>query len=281
MAINREPESIEERAVEDSAVRRTPVDLDDAYELQDHEFTLEPEDPPSEASWPSDEHTAPWSTLPPLPAWASHARALLEPPTVPASTHAHYDDMPTPVHQEIIPCSPGELRALREELAASAREANALQAHAEDLERSLDRATRALADAERRREDEGAAQAGRIDGQAFRIADLEASVRELQAALSARSDDAGPRAAAARPARKRIPTVRDDLQQIEGIGKRFAERLNELGIRTFAQVAKLGPGASARVADQLGITTQRIAREGWIKQARKLQAKSTGTRPRR
>src|SRR5262245_25861774 len=84
MPITREPHSVDDHASEESAVRRAPLDQDDAYELADHEFTLVAEDAADDSrGWPYDEHTAPWSTLPPLPPWATKARALLEPPTLP------------------------------------------------------------------------------------------------------------------------------------------------------------------------------------------------------
>jgi predicted flap endonuclease-1-like 5' DNA nuclease len=71
----------------------------------------------------------------------------------------------------------------------------------------------------------------------------------------------------------RRPLARDDFQRIDGIGKRLAERLEESGIRTFAQLAALEKKELARVAKQVGVTPERIAREGWLKQARKLKSK--------
>lgn len=96
MPMNRESQPSDPHE-ETSAVRRSPLDSeDDAHELQEHEFTLEPED---DGAGPFDEHTAPWGTLPlpPLPPWATTARALLEPPTLPGqAAGVFYDEHPTP-----------------------------------------------------------------------------------------------------------------------------------------------------------------------------------------
>jgi predicted flap endonuclease-1-like 5' DNA nuclease len=72
--------------------------------------------------------------------------------------------------------------------------------------------------------------------------------------------------------RRAVP--RDDLQRIDGIGKRLSERLHSKGIRSFAQLAALRASDLPRFAKQLGVTPERIAREGWIRQARKLETRA-------
>jgi predicted flap endonuclease-1-like 5' DNA nuclease len=377
MPINREPESIDDHGTEESAVRRTPLDQEEAYELQDHEFTLVAEEP-VESGWPFDEHTAPWSTLPPLPAWATKARALLEPPTLPRPLN---DETPTLVEDDGTHFSATALRALREELAQSAREAHARQEHIEQLERTLANAVQARAEAELKRGMATAELLGRVQGQAARIRELEETVRELEvvrvepvvaeaepalevvapAQLAIVESDAGVRladelpgvasdsdadlettvewitnaapsvevtieidpnddsvelsstaalsgettleidpdtdlmeadapgpdvpdataeelpAAVSGPTRasttKSRRIARDDLQLIAGIGKRLEQRLNENGIRTFARIGAFRPAEIARVAKQIGVSPERIAREGWVRQARALKKK--------
>ncbi|RIK35618.1 MAG: hypothetical protein DCC55_29765 [Chloroflexi bacterium] len=72
------------------------------------------------------------------------------------------------------------------------------------------------------------------------------------------------------PAKEAINEVvqRDPLEQIEGIGPVFAQRLHEAGIFTFDQLAAATPTA-VRAALQLE-QTQRIDAEAWIAQAQSL-----------
>jgi predicted flap endonuclease-1-like 5' DNA nuclease len=450
MPITREPQSIDDPGSEESAVRRTPLDQDDAYELQDHEFTLVADEPVEKHGWPYDEHTAPWSTLPPLPAWAANARALLEPPTLPRPLN---DETPTLVEEASGAFSATALRALREELAQSAREAHAQQEQIEQLQRSLASAVAARAEAELKGGQTTAELLGRVSGQAARIRELEAALEdmasrreELEAAVKAakaseeearaaalaavaameQMQSAAAQAAAAqarveaaapvhaapieaapvhaapieatpvhaapmeaaqpahataeapqleasvnapsalaepaivasdsdtdlettvewitnaapsvevtievdedsvelltaampgpettleidpdtdlfdaetsdsdtselpaieprtKPGVRRRAVPRDDLQRIDGIGKGLSERLHSKGIRSFAQLAAVRAGDLPRFAKQLGVTPERIAREGWIRQARKLktrkakQASKRATKP--
>jgi hypothetical protein len=63
----------------------------------------------------------------------------------------------------------------------------------------------------------------------------------------------------------------DDFTLIKGIGPTIAARLRDIGIMTFAQLADLTPDEIAiRV---VGLSAKRIAREKWIKQARKHASK--------
>jgi len=61
----------------------------------------------------------------------------------------------------------------------------------------------------------------------------------------------------------------DDLKQINGIGPKLEERLHELGIYHFSQIAALSDGDAARIDDHLK-SKGRIQREGWIEQAKNL-----------
>ncbi len=62
----------------------------------------------------------------------------------------------------------------------------------------------------------------------------------------------------------------DDLERIRGIGPVLKQRLNGLGITTFAQIATFTDADLARIDDVLDFKG-RIAREGWVEQAKALR----------
>jgi len=64
---------------------------------------------------------------------------------------------------------------------------------------------------------------------------------------------------------------RDDLKRIRGIGPKLERKLNGLGYRTYQQIARWGPEDIGRVEDTLGDFADRIRRDDWIGQARRLQ----------
>ena len=68
----------------------------------------------------------------------------------------------------------------------------------------------------------------------------------------------------------------DDLKKISGVGPFLEGKLNALNIYTFEQVAALSP----EVIEELGATLEsladRIIREDWVGQAKKLYAAKTG-----
>jgi hypothetical protein len=68
---------------------------------------------------------------------------------------------------------------------------------------------------------------------------------------------------------------RDDLKLINGIGKAVEDRLHDHGIYTFAQLVALSPAdIAAAVAGLAGLSAERIMKQDWIGQARKLTSKS-------
>lgn len=72
----------------------------------------------------------------------------------------------------------------------------------------------------------------------------------------------------------RLPET-DDLKLINGIGPAVERRLNGIGIFAFAQLAALSPAdIAAAVADLSGLSAERIIKQDWISQARKLAAES-------
>ena len=62
----------------------------------------------------------------------------------------------------------------------------------------------------------------------------------------------------------------DDLKRINGIAPKLEQRLNDLGVFHFWQIAKLSKEDTASIEKSLSITG-RIERDGWVAQARKLQ----------
>jgi hypothetical protein len=59
----------------------------------------------------------------------------------------------------------------------------------------------------------------------------------------------------------------DDLRSIRGIGRETARRLQEAGVRTFADLAGRSPG---EIAGKARVQVSRVEREDWIAQARAL-----------
>ena len=76
------------------------------------------------------------------------------------------------------------------------------------------------------------------------------------------------------------PPEVDDLKLINGIGPAVERRLHGVGIFTFAQLAALSPAdIAAAVADLAGLSAERIIKQDWIGQARKLAEGSKPTEP--
>ncbi len=70
----------------------------------------------------------------------------------------------------------------------------------------------------------------------------------------------------------------DDLQEISGVGPYLEGKLNAFGIYTFQQVAALGPDVIDQLGDTFGSFSDRIVREDWVEQARKLNEAKRGHR---
>lgn len=64
----------------------------------------------------------------------------------------------------------------------------------------------------------------------------------------------------------------DDLKQISGVGPKIEQVLNAKGIRSFAMVAGWSDEDAAHIDAELGFDG-RIARDGWVAQAKALVAK--------
>ena len=70
----------------------------------------------------------------------------------------------------------------------------------------------------------------------------------------------------------------DDLKEISGVGPYLEGKLNAFGIYTFQQVAALEPDVIEQLGETFGSFSDRINREDWIGQARKLNEAKPGYR---
>ncbi len=68
--------------------------------------------------------------------------------------------------------------------------------------------------------------------------------------------------------------VKDDLKCIRGIGPYLEQRLNEIGITTYSQIAKFNEVEINFVSQNIGPFPTRIKRDNWMKSAKQLLNKS-------
>ncbi len=92
------------------------------------------------------------------------------------------------------------------------------------------------------------------------VPEAETPVVELKAKV-AREKSATPRAAKAVKA--------DDLKAISGIGPKLEQVLNGMGLKRYADIAALTDADAERIEAELGFSG-RIARDGWVEQAKAL-----------
>jgi large subunit ribosomal protein L21 len=97
-----------------------------------------------------------------------------------------------------------------------------------------------------------------------RLATAEAKVRDLEAQV--RLAESGP------PVRDVTASApADDLQSISGIGPTYAQRLNQAGIKTFAELAAC---TSEQLREIVGLRSFQLANpEEWIATAKELSSK--------
>jgi predicted flap endonuclease-1-like 5' DNA nuclease len=103
------------------------------------------------------------------------------------------------------------------------------------------------------------------------FADMEQQQRS--ALKEARKPPPAPKTNGKKPPKK----VKDDLQEIVGIGRVFEHALHELGIYSYAQIAAFDVKDVARVNMALKECKGRMEQDDWIGQARELQFKKYGT----
>jgi predicted flap endonuclease-1-like 5' DNA nuclease len=97
--------------------------------------------------------------------------------------------------------------------------------------------------------------------------------RRRTSADSAKKATPKPAAAAPRPADAPAPAAppsgsADDLTSLKGIGAVSAERLAEVGITTFAQLAAWSDEDIDEMGPRIRVSPERIRREDWVGQAR-------------
>ncbi len=68
----------------------------------------------------------------------------------------------------------------------------------------------------------------------------------------------------------RVASQKDDLQEIKGIGPSLAAKLNEIGISTFEQIAKLNEEELKNISELVNFAYTRIQKNQWIEQAKSL-----------
>lgn len=71
-------------------------------------------------------------------------------------------------------------------------------------------------------------------------------------------------------------TPKDDLSKIHGIGPTFARTLNKMGLHSFDQIARWTPEDIDKVAKKLYTAPDRIKRDKWVDEAKKLHEQKYG-----
>ena len=66
---------------------------------------------------------------------------------------------------------------------------------------------------------------------------------------------------------------RDDLTMIEGIGQAYARALNEIGIRSFSELAETSPSELSKRLEHR-VSAARIRNQDWVGQARQLSSRA-------
>jgi predicted flap endonuclease-1-like 5' DNA nuclease len=69
---------------------------------------------------------------------------------------------------------------------------------------------------------------------------------------------------------------KDDLSQIHGIGPVFARTLNKMGLYNFSQIANWKPEDIDKVAKKLYTAPDRIKRDNWVNEAKRLHEQKYG-----
>jgi predicted flap endonuclease-1-like 5' DNA nuclease len=70
-----------------------------------------------------------------------------------------------------------------------------------------------------------------------------------------------------------VSGAKDDLKLISGVGPKYEETLNSIGIFTFEQVSKMTPDTILAIEEITNYFPGRIERDDWIGQAKKLMNK--------
>jgi large subunit ribosomal protein L22 len=71
------------------------------------------------------------------------------------------------------------------------------------------------------------------------------------------------------------PAVYDDLQKINGVGPALEQKLHEIGVYTYRQIANWTPRHVEAFGELLG-AGERLERDGWVEQAKSLHLEAHG-----
>jgi predicted flap endonuclease-1-like 5' DNA nuclease len=241
--------------------------IEDAHELEEHEFTLDPD----ELERPAQHMRA--VPPPPPPPRRSELRRM-PPAPLPAalrSSRSPSGVFPIADVEQALAAAQGAfgangVTAADAEISRLKAQLRARDAYVVEIERALDEWTTQLAAAGIHNAEDLVRLIGTARGHAYRVAELEAELQQLKAAQGAPSAEQ----AVAPDAHKLLDVGK--LRRVRGIGRRYAKQLEALGIHDVKQIASWTNADINRVASQLKIQPSRIKREGWIEQARALSS---------
>jgi predicted flap endonuclease-1-like 5' DNA nuclease len=155
---------------------------------------------------------------------------------------------------------------------ASPNESERLRARVKDLEAQLERARQRAESAEAER-DRSRVLAAELEARLDRTEPLGPRVptqleelREAKLTIARLEQELSDSLAWEAPAG-------DDLKRIPGIGPKYEKALNELGIRTFAQIAAWTLEDVERMAAKLKVHRARMEKSDWVGEAAKLARK--------
>ena len=89
--------------------------------------------------------------------------------------------------------------------------------------------------------------------------------------VEAKAEPKAEKKAAPKKAAPKAAAGADDLKKLTGVGPALEKKLQEQGVTTFAQIASWGPEEIADMDDKLSFKG-RIERDGWVDQAKALEA---------
>lgn len=253
--------------------RAEPISVDlieDAHELEEHEFILDPE----ELDRPA-QHVRAVPPPPPPPRRSELRRMPPAPlPAAMRSSRSPSGVFPIADVEQALAATHGPqgVTAADAEISRLKAQLRARDAYVVEIERALDEWTTQLAAAGIQNPDDLMQLLGRARGHAFRVAELEAELQELRQREAESAAAAAAEAAAANEAKERAALDVGKLRRVRGIGRRYAKQLEALGITDVKQIASWTNADISRVAGQLKIQPSRIKRENWIEQARALSS---------
>jgi predicted flap endonuclease-1-like 5' DNA nuclease len=251
--------------------------IDEAHELEEHEFTLDPD----ESDRPA-QHVRAVPPPPPPPRRSELRRMPPAPlPAAMRSSRSPSGVFPIADVEQALAASHGShgangVTAADAEISRLKAQLRARDAYVVEIERGLDEWTTQLAAAGIHSAEDLVQLLGRARGHAYRVAELEAEVQQLKAGAGVDAPSVS-----AEPATSDAPGVpvsehkaldSGKLRRVRGIGRRYAKQLEALGITNVKQIAAWTNADVSRVAGQLKIQPSRIKREAWIEQARALNS---------